>query len=184
LTRTALAKLRAFLLALQPATSPEEPVGGPLHPWAPATSDRTRCLHEPVAVLSDCTDCPERQLVEAARQAQAIGDLLKDLKGSALDERAGGMRPAYAGQPTLALAAVQAWAEAAVSLSDLGRDLTEREREVLGLIVEGLCNAGIGRQLCITASTVKFHVTNILRKLGAVNRAQAAALAVRYGLVL
>ena len=64
-----------------------------------------------------------------------------------------------------------------------GHDLTQRELEVLALIVKGLNNTEIGERLFISTSTVKNHVSNILAKLDAVTRSEAAALAVQYQLV-
>jgi DNA-binding NarL/FixJ family response regulator len=61
--------------------------------------------------------------------------------------------------------------------------LTERERAVLRLVAAGLSNKQIARSLSITERTVKFHVTSILGKLGADNRAQAVAVAVQRGLL-
>jgi DNA-binding NarL/FixJ family response regulator len=61
--------------------------------------------------------------------------------------------------------------------------LTERELEVLSLIVRGCSNAAIADQLYITVGTVKTHVRNILNKLSADDRTQAAVLALRSGLV-
>lgn len=61
--------------------------------------------------------------------------------------------------------------------------LTAREGEVLKLIAQGSTNREIGRQLFISAKTVSVHVSRILAKLGAANRAQAATLAHRLGLV-
>jgi DNA-binding NarL/FixJ family response regulator len=61
--------------------------------------------------------------------------------------------------------------------------LTERELEVLQLIVEGCSNAVIAERLYITVGTVKTHVRNILNKLSADDRTQAAVRALRSGLV-
>jgi two-component system response regulator DegU len=52
--------------------------------------------------------------------------------------------------------------------------LTKREREILDLVAEGLPNAEIGRRLWITEQTVKFHLSNVYRKLGVSNRTQAS----------
>ena len=59
--------------------------------------------------------------------------------------------------------------------------LTARERGVLRLVAAGLSNKEIGKSLSISERTVKFHVTAILNKLGAENRAQAVALGVQRG---
>ena len=61
--------------------------------------------------------------------------------------------------------------------------LTPRERQVLRLVAEGRSNKEIARTLTITERTAKFHVTSLLNKLGAENRARAAALAVQRGLL-
>ncbi len=61
--------------------------------------------------------------------------------------------------------------------------LTDREMEVLGLIVAGCSNAEIAEKLYITVGTVKTHVRNILSKLCADDRTQAAVRALRFGLV-
>ena len=53
-------------------------------------------------------------------------------------------------------------------------DLTAREREILTLVADGLTNATIGKQLWVTEQTVKFHLSNIYRKLGVSNRTEAS----------
>ena len=62
-------------------------------------------------------------------------------------------------------------------------DLTPREREILTLVAEGRSNGEIGKQLFISTKTVSVHVSNILGKLGAAGRTEAAALARRSGLL-
>jgi DNA-binding CsgD family transcriptional regulator/tetratricopeptide (TPR) repeat protein len=73
-------------------------------------------------------------------------------------------------------------AEPASSSADLG--LTEREVEVLRLLVDGRTNREIGAELFITAKTVSAHLSHIFTKLGVSNRAEAAAAAHRLGLAL
>jgi len=61
--------------------------------------------------------------------------------------------------------------------------LSEREMEVLKLLVEGLSNKQIARRLSICPSTVKTHIRHIMDKLGAVDRTNAAVKAVRQSLI-
>ena len=78
---------------------------------------------------------------------------------------------------------------AAAQLQDLttdhlaGADLTRREREVLTLLTQRFTNAEIAERLFIAHSTVATHVANLLGKLGAANRREAAAIAVRRALI-
>jgi NarL family two-component system response regulator LiaR len=136
-----------------------------------------RCPRAQVIAL---TSFQEGSLVQQALQAGAISYLLKDV---GMEELAQAIRSAHAGKSTLAPEAAQALAEAATHVADPGYDLTDREREVLDLIVEGKSNAEIGNALSVSLSTARFHVSTILSKLGATNRAEAAALAVKHQLV-
>ncbi len=63
-----------------------------------------------------------------------------------------------------------------------GLDLTERELEVLALMIEGLNNTQIAGRLTVSPSTIKSHVSNILSKLGVTNRTEAVTLALRNGI--
>jgi NarL family two-component system response regulator LiaR len=118
--------------------------------------------------------------VQDALQSGAISYLLKDV---GLEELADAIRAAQAGKVTLAAEAAKALAEAAAQPPDRGNDLTDREREVLALIVEGKSNVEIADKLSVSLSTARFHVSTILSKLKATNRAEAAALAVKHGLI-
>jgi NarL family two-component system response regulator LiaR len=64
-----------------------------------------------------------------------------------------------------------------------GSDLTQRERELLSLMADGLNNKQIAAALAIALPTVKFHITNILSKLAADNRTEAVLLALKHRLV-
>ena len=67
----------------------------------------------------------------------------------------------------------------AASAADPGSGLTARELEVLALLSDGRTNREIARTLFISDKTASVHVSNLLRKLGAANRAEAAAIAQR-----
>ncbi|MEJ2750860.1 MAG: response regulator transcription factor, partial [Anaerolineae bacterium] len=126
------------------------------------------------------TSFREEELVQSALQAGAIGYLLKNVSA---DELAAAIRAAYAGQPTLAPEATQALIHAATKPPEPQFDLTPRELEVLALVVQGLNNGEIADELVVSQSTVKFHVSSILSKLGVGSRTEAAALAVQHKLV-
>lgn len=138
-----------------------------------------RQRHPQVQVIA-LTSFKEQDLVQRALQAGAIGYLLKDVQALELAEA---IRAAHAGRPTLSPEATQALIQAATQPPQPGHDLTEREREVLALMVKGLSNNEIAERLIVSISTVKYHVSGILSKLGAANRAEAVALALQHHLV-
>jgi len=70
-----------------------------------------------------------------------------------------------------------------VTLSGEAEELTRREREILRFVADGMTNARIGRELWVTEQTVKFHLSNIYRKLGVSNRTEASRFAYTNGLV-
>jgi NarL family two-component system response regulator LiaR len=138
-----------------------------------------RRRHPRVQVIA-LTSFADEALVHKAMQAGAIGYLLKDVPAEELAEA---IRNAYAGRPTLAPAAAQALIQATTPSMSLGHDLTPREREVLALLVEGMSNAQIADELTVSPATVNYHVGNILSKLGAANRTEAATLAIQHHLI-
>ena len=126
------------------------------------------------------TSFKEGDLVKNALEAGAIGYLLKDVSA---DELVDAIRAAHAGRATLSPEAAQALVETANQPPAPGLDLTERELEVLALMVEGLNNTQIAGRLTISSSTVKSHVSNILSKLGVASRTEAVTLALRSRLI-
>lgn len=145
-------------------------------------AEATRAIREryPQVQVVALTSFQEEDLVQRALQAGAIGYLLKDVPA---DELAEAIRAAYAGRPTLAPEAAEALVHTATHPPKLGHDLTEREREVLALMIKGLNNVEIAERLVVSRSTVRFHVSNILSKLNASNRAEAVGLAVQHKMV-
>lgn len=122
------------------------------------------------------TSFKEGDLVKNALEAGAIGYLLKDVSA---EELARAIRAAHAGRATLSPEAAQALVETANQPPGPGLDLTEREREVLALMVEGLNNTQIAGRLTVSPSTIKSHVSNILSKLGVASRTEAVTLVLR-----
>jgi len=138
---------------------------------------KERCPHVHVIAL---TSFKEKELVEGALQAGAIGYLLKNVSA---DELADAIKKAHAGRSTLAPEAAQVLIQATRQPLRPGYDLTPREHEVLALMAEGLSNPEIAERLVMSRSTVKFHVSNILSKLDAASRTEAVAVALQHNLV-
>ena len=103
------------------------------------------------------------------------------LKGASGDELVATVRAAAAGESRMA-PEIARLLVGAMRLPR-GMRLTEREREILALLAEGLPNRAIATGLNVTERTVKYHVGEILARLGASNRAQAVAIARRRGLL-
>lgn len=126
------------------------------------------------------TSYKEETLVRDALQAGAIAYLLKN---ATVEELANAIRAAHAGQPTLAPEATQVLINQTRRPTPSQFNLSERELDVLAGVVEGLTNRQIAERLSISRSTVKFHVSSILAKLGVASRTEAVALAIQHGLV-
>lgn len=145
------------------------------------TTKRIKELYPQIQVIA-LTSFKEKDLVQRVLEAGAIGYLLKNVTS---DELASAIRSAFAGRPTLSPEATQVLIDTATGGGEMpiGHDLTERERDVLALMVEGLNNTEIAERLIVSKSTVKFHVSNILSKLEVANRMGAVAVAVENKLV-
>lgn len=138
---------------------------------------RERFPEVQVLVLSSFYD-PD--LIRQAIKAGAMGYLLKDVS---TDDLAQSIRLVHSGKMTLAPEAAQALMGAEQSVDPIGKDLTDRQLEVLVLLTRGMTNQEIARQLKITPYTARHHVSEILAKLHATNRAEAAAIAIKKGLI-
>jgi NarL family two-component system response regulator LiaR len=136
--------------------------------------------HWPEIQVVALTSFKEEELVERALEAGAIGYLLKNVSA---DELAEAIRAARVGRPTLAPEAAQALIQSARKPPAPGHDLTERELEVLALMVEGMSNPEIAERLFVSRSTIKFHVSNVLSKLGVASRTEAVSLALKCDLI-
>jgi DNA-binding NarL/FixJ family response regulator len=128
-----------------------------------------------VLVLTAFSDRPR---ILGALEAGACGYLLKDV---ASEEVAEGIRAAARGESPLDPRAARTVLSARTEPDPLA-GLSEREREVLELLVEGLPNKLIARRLEISEKTVKSHLTRIFRVLDVTDRTQAALWAERHGL--
>lgn len=119
----------------------------------------------------------EGKLVRSAIQAGATSYLLKNVSAATLSES---IRVAYSGVSTFS---PEITSSVLTPPKGSNSDLTNREIEVLALIVEGYSNAEIAFQLNISKFTVKNHVSNILGKLGVNSRTEAVRVALQSDLV-
>ena len=126
------------------------------------------------------TSFKEKEYVEGALKAGANGYLLKDVSA---EELVNAVRRAVVGQPSLSPEAAQVLIHNVSEPAQPLMEMTGREKEILVLMVEGLSNNEIAERLFVSQSTVKFHVSNILSKLGVTGRTEAVALAVKHHLV-
>lgn len=134
----------------------------------------------PAAQIVALTSFQEDELVQSALRAGAVGYLMKNVTAR---ELSAAIRAAAEGRMTLSSEAAQALVRANQQAHEFTETLTDREREVLRLMVEGLNNAEIAERLVVSLSTVKYHISNILGKLGVDNRVAAVTQALQRKLV-
>jgi DNA-binding NarL/FixJ family response regulator len=134
-------------------------------------------------------------MLGGARAGSAIGRALREgvrgylSRGSTAEEMAAAIRAAAEGlivlHPSLIDTLVQPWAAALPGDAQAPEEpLTAREREVLQLLAQGLANKQIAQRLTISEHTVKFHVGEVMAKLGAASRTEAVTRAARRGLLV
>ena len=141
-----------------------------------------RAIHEkqPDIRIIALTSFGERELVEGALKAGACGYLLKTVSAA---ELIAAIKGAMEGKTSLSPEAAQALVQGLNQPRSKTYDLTEREAEILALMVDGMANHRIAEKLVVSQSTVKFHVSNILSKLEVSTRTEAVALALKHKLV-
>ncbi len=124
------------------------------------------------------TSFKEKELIEDSLKAGAIGYVLKDISGDELVET---IRNADKGKSTLSSEASD-FLISNLTEPSVDYQLTSQEKNILRLLIEGLSNKEIANKQVVSISTVKFHVSNILSKLGASSRAEAVSIALRHKL--
>lgn len=139
---------------------------------------RQHCPKTQILGLTAHIDDP--QLVQDALGAGMIGFLSKVVS---VAELAQGIRAAHNEQTVLSQEATRMLIQSKTQRAPKDFHLTEREREVLALMMDGLNNSDIAEKLTLSRSTIKFHVSSILGKLGAASRTEAVSIAHQHKLV-
>ena len=137
----------------------------------------------PETEIVTMTSFIEEDKVTAALEAGASGYVLKDAEA---EEVAAAVRAAYAGEvhldPAVARLLAQRMRSRKSGEGEPVEPLTEREKDVVRLLGQGMSNKDIGSTLFITERTARTYVSNILGKLGLASRTQAALWAVEHKL--
>ena len=147
-----------------------------------ATATRIICEKYPNIHVLVLTSFKADNLIRDALKAGALGYLQKNVSATELSNT---IRMVHQGQPMLSSEATRFLIQASARSDTmvLGNDLTERERNILGLIAKGQDNQQIAETSFLSQSTVKFHVSNILSKLQVSSRTEAAVFALQNNLV-
>ena len=135
--------------------------------------------HPEIKIIA-MTSFEEETLVQGVLAAGASSYLIKNVTS---DELARAIRDAASGRSTLSPEAARVLVQATRPTRQPLFDLTEREQEVLELVVQGNSNQQIADSLVISITTVKAHISNILSKLQVSSRAEATAYAVKHKLI-
>ncbi|HEX5837427.1 MAG TPA: response regulator transcription factor [Anaerolineales bacterium] len=134
----------------------------------------------PAVKVIALTSFAEQNMIQGALQAGAVGYLQKNVTAAELGNA---IRSACAGHMILSPEATQVLAQSVAQPHIPGEQLTEREREVLKCMVDGLNNNAIAEALFVSLGTVKFHISNIFHKLGVNSRVEAVKMAIEQKLV-
>jgi NarL family two-component system response regulator LiaR len=120
------------------------------------------------------------ELIQNSLKAGASGYFLKNSSGKSIIK---GVRDAFEGKVTFSPEASKAMVDEIKDPLAKRFQLTRQEKNILNLMVEGLSNKDIAKRLYLSTSTVQFHITNILSKLGVTKRTEAVYLALKNNLV-
>jgi len=133
-----------------------------------------------VLVLTSCAD--QWLILESIKQG-AKGFVLKDVDLTELIRAIRAVRRGESAFDPRTAGLVVRWMHGNQRSEAGACDITPREREILALLARGMSNVAIGQRLYISAATVKFHVGNVMQKLGARRRAEAVYAASKLGLI-
>jgi two-component system, NarL family, response regulator DevR len=133
-----------------------------------------------VLVLTTFAD--EWLILEAIKQG-AKGFLVKDVELTELVRAVRAVHSSEGAFDARSASVVVHWMHGQRGPGAPAQQITPREREILALLARGLSNSAIGQRLYISATTVKFHVSNVMHKLGATRRAEAVYAASKIGLI-
>jgi DNA-binding NarL/FixJ family response regulator len=147
-------------------------------PGVDGVSATRAIVGEELADVLVLTSYSDAERIVGALDAGALGYLLKDAEP---DEVLRGIRAVARGESPIDPKAARELLGARRTTSPAVAELTPREREVLGLVRQGLANKQIARRLGISERTVKAHLTSTFQRIGVVDRTQAALWAERNG---
>ncbi len=144
------------------------------------TATRAILAEYPNIKIIAMTSFEEEKLVQGVLAAGAISYLLKNVTS---DELAKAIRDAVSGRSTLSPEATRVLVQSIQLTKQPSYTLTEREMEVLKLLVKGNSNQQIADSMIISLATVKYHISNILSKLEVASRSEAIAYAIKHKIV-
>jgi NarL family two-component system response regulator LiaR len=139
-----------------------------------------KAAHPEIKVIALTSFADDENLVQAAFAAGASGYFFKNVT---VDELSDAVRRISNGEMVLPPEATSMLVKASMTPHKPEIEFTERERDIIVLMIEGLNNREIGEKLFISRATVKFHVGNVLSKLGVSTRTEAVATIIQHDLL-
>lgn len=139
-----------------------------------------KAAYPEIKVIALTSFADDEDLVHTAFAAGASGYFFKNVT---VDELSDAVRRISNGEVVLPPETTYRPAKAIIPSHKLGIEFTDRERDIIRLMVEGLNNREIGERLFISRATVKFHVSNVLSKLDVSTRTEAVATIIQHDLL-